>query len=130
MVRQLFQWGFEHGVMKEGYTKLLTIYHDNPEITEDNKRRTSIGITAPLGTKADGQVGYMTVSSGKYAVGHFETDGKEAYSRAWAYMFGKWLPESGYLPEDNPPFEVYINDPGTHPEGKQLIDIYVPVKKI
>ena len=132
MIEKLFKWGFEHGVMKEGETKLLAIYHDNPEITEDNKRRTSIGITVPDGTKADGQFGSMTVSAGKYAVGHFiidKKDGTEGYSRAWSYMFGEWLPESGYLPDDNPPFEAYVNDPGTHPERKQLIDIYIPVKQ-
>lgn len=68
MIEKLFQWGFKHGVMRENETKLLAIYHDNPEITEDGRRRTSVGITVPKGTKADGEFGEMTIPVGKYAI--------------------------------------------------------------
>jgi AraC family transcriptional regulator len=40
------------------------------------------------------------------------------------------MPESGYQPDDRPPFELYLNDPKEHPEGKFVVDIYIPVKPL
>ena len=50
--------------------------------------------------------------------------------KAWDEVMGKWLPESGYQPDDRPCYELYHNDPKTHPEGKFLVDICVPVKPL
>ena len=43
---------------------------------------------------------------------------------------GQWLPESGYQAADAPCFEVYLNEPEQHPEGKHIVDIYEPVKPL
>jgi AraC family transcriptional regulator len=43
---------------------------------------------------------------------------------------GEWLPESGYQPDDRPAYELYHNDPKTHPQGKFIIDICMPVKPL
>lgn len=37
-------------------------------------------------------------------------------------------PESGYLPDDRPSFEMYHNDPKSYPKGKCLVDICIAVK--
>lgn len=128
MIGRLFAWGSSNGVMQPGVTKLLAVYHDNPEFTEDDKRRTSICLTVPNDTQPDGDFGKTTIPAGKYAIGHFSLDNGEQHSRAWQYIYGEWLPASGYQPDDGATFEEYVNDPSTHPENKHLIDIYLPVK--
>jgi len=46
---------------------------------------------------------------------------------AWDRVYGKWLPESGYLPDDKPCFEMYPEEPK---DGKFTVDICVPVKPL
>jgi AraC family transcriptional regulator len=71
----------------------------------------------------------MTIPGGSYAIGHFEID-DQGYEAAWNSIYGAWLPESGYQPDDRPAFEHCKNDPKEHPEGKSIVDIYVPVKPL
>ncbi|MBN2395127.1 MAG: GyrI-like domain-containing protein [Candidatus Atribacteria bacterium] len=49
---------------------------------------------------------------------------------AWNAVFGGWLPESGYQPDDGPCYEFYHNNPEEHTEHKHIIDICVPVKPL
>ena len=91
--------------------------------------RTSVCITVPEDTQVDGEVGKMTIPGGSYAIGHFEIDDK-GYEDAWNSIFSVWLPESGYQPDDRLAFEHCINNPEEHPEGKHIVDIYVPVKPL
>jgi AraC family transcriptional regulator len=43
----------------------------------------------------EGRDRVMEIPAGKYAMARFELDPSE-YGAAWAYVYGKWLPESGY----------------------------------
>ena len=86
-------------------------------------------VTVPEDTPVDGEIGKMTVPGGKYAVAHFEID-VDQYSDAWNAVYGGWLPESGYQPEDGPCYELCLNNPEEHPESKHIVDICVPVKPL
>lgn len=127
---------FSHGSLKKSShgrelrfpeTKSLSIYHDNPELTDDDKLRVSVGITAGEDTGVSGEVGKMLIEGGKYALGRFELAGDE-YGKAWQAMYGEWLPQSGFQPDDRPCFELYHNNPEEHPEGTCILDICIPVK--
>ncbi|MEK5247042.1 GyrI-like domain-containing protein [Bacillus sp. FSL R9-9530] len=128
MIEKLFHYaaGENYHVFED--TKVLTIYHDHHEFTEDYHLRTSLCITI-LDEVVEGNsdIGLMTIPSGKYAVGHFEIF-QEEYKGAWDFLYGEWLPNSGYKPRDSYPFEVYRNDPRQHPENKHIVDIYVPIE--
>ncbi len=90
--------------MEYGKTKILTVYHDNPESTNETQLRTSLCMTIPDTAKIaeQGDIGSIRIS-GKYAAGHFEIYQNE-YTQAWAYMYGQWLPNSGCQPRDAFPF--------------------------
>jgi AraC family transcriptional regulator len=126
---KLFQWAGPRGLLRFPETKLLSVYHDNPEITEADKRRTDVCMTVPEDTKVEGEIGKTTIAGGKYAVARFEVT-VDRYGDAWNAVFGGWLPQSGYQPVDGPCFEVYHNDPEKHPEHKHIFDICVPVKPL
>ena len=111
-------------------TELLAVYHDNPEITKDENRRISMCLTVPQQSKITDEFGQMMLPAGEYAVGHFSLDNGEQRAEAWQRMFGEWLPNSGYQPDDRQVFEVYLNDSNMHPEKKHLIDIYLPIKSL
>jgi len=110
---------------------VLAMYHDNPEFTEADQFRTSLGMTVPKHFKinAEGSLSKMTLSKGLYAVGHFVIT-KEQFPYIWDYMYQKWLTESGYMPSDAPPFEVYLNDPSKDERGMIDVVIYLPVEPI
>jgi len=126
---KLFKWAGARDLLNFPETKTMAIYHDNPDITDESKLRTSMCITVPEGTEVDGEIGKMIVEGGKHAIGHFELDVDE-YEQAWKTIYGDWLPQSGYQPDDKPCFEIYHNDPNEHPKNKHIVDICIPVKPL
>lgn len=124
---KLMKWAAPRGLINFPETKVMAVYHDDPSITDESKLRLSCCISVPENTEVGGEIGRMTVSGGKYAVARFEC-GADGYPDAWKSFYGGWLPESGYQPDDKPPFELYLNDPKEHPENKHIFEIWMPVK--
>jgi AraC family transcriptional regulator len=125
---KLMGWAGPRGLLQP-QMQSMAVYHDDPKVTSEDRLRLSVCITAPEDTKVDGEIGKMTVPAGKYAFARFTLNPNE-YPRAWDAVMGKWLPESGFQPDDRPCFELYLNDPKTHPEGLHIVDICVPVKPL
>jgi AraC family transcriptional regulator len=126
---RLMRWAGPRGLLQFPKTQILGVYHDDPEITDPSKLRSSACITVPEGTGVDGEIGLMTVAGGKFAVAHFEIS-KEQFQEAWNELTGKWMPDSGYQPDDRPCYELYLNDPKEHPEGKFIVDLCMPVRPL
>ncbi len=65
------------------------------------------------------------IPEGQYAVFHYK--GSSADSSIFQYIFGEWLPKSGYELDDRPHFEIlgaqYKNN---DPESEE--EIWIPVK--
>jgi AraC family transcriptional regulator len=125
---KLFKWAGPRELVGP-QTKVMSVYHDAPDITDEDKLRLSVCITVPEDTKVEGEVGKMVVPGGKFAVGRFEIGGDE-YPHAWYTLMAGWMPESGYQPDDRLCYELYQNDPKEHPENKHILDICVPVKPL
>jgi AraC family transcriptional regulator len=129
LFNKLMAWAGPRNLLRFPETKVITIYHDNPDITEESRLRTDACITVPEDTQMEGEIGKAKIPAGKYAVAHFEIT-PDQYQDAWNAVYGGWLPESGYQPEDGPCYELYLNDPKQHPEGKHIVDICIPVKPL
>ena len=123
------KWAGPRGLLRFPETQLLTVYHDDPKITDENKLRTSACITVPQDTPVDGEVGKMAIPGGTFAVASFEIAGDE-FEDAWNTLMGGWMPESGYQPDDRLCYELCHNDPKQHPENKHIVDIWVPVRPL
>lgn len=129
LFEKLMKWAGPRGLLRFPETKVLTVYHDDPNITAEDKLRTSACITVPEDTPIEGEVGKMTIPGGKFAVARFEITGDE-FEEAWNMVMGGWLPESGYQPDDRLCYELYYNNPKEHPEKKYIVDICEPVKPL
>jgi AraC family transcriptional regulator len=127
---KLFKWAGSRGLLRFPETKVMSVYYDNPEITDEDKLRLDVCISIPEDAAVDGDVGKMTLPGGKYAVARFELSSAEQYQDAWTAVCMGWLPESGYQPDDRPAFENYLNDPSKDPEGKHIVEICMPVKPL
>jgi AraC family transcriptional regulator len=125
----MMRWAGPRKLMELPTTQALIIYHDNPEITPDDRLRLSVCLTVPEETEVDGEIGKMTVPGGDYAVAHFEV-GPDDYGPAWQWVYGTWLPKSGYQPDDRPSFEMHPGNGEETGSGKRRVDICVPVRPL
>lgn len=126
---KLMAWAGPRGVLQQPDMKMLSIYHDDPDITTDERLRVEVCVSIPEEMAVEGEIGKMLVAGGQYAVGRFELSAQE-YTAAWQAIYGEWLPQSGYQPDDRPAYELYLNNPEEHPEHKHIVDICVPVKPL
>jgi len=117
------------GFLRFPETKALAVYHDNPDITETDKLRSGACITVPPETAAEGEIGRMKIGGGLFAVTRFEIAPSE-FGEAWNALMRDWLPESGCQPDNRMCYEVYLNDPKDHPQGKFIIDICEPIRPL
>lgn len=123
---RLFSWAGPRGLIGGKDFKSLVIYHDDPNVTIEDKLRMSVCITVPSDTKVGGDVGKMEIEAAKYVIARFELSAQD-FQQAWDWVYGQWFPTSGYQPDDKPCFEMYPEEPK---DGKFIVDICVPVKPI
>jgi AraC family transcriptional regulator len=125
---RLCSWAGPRGLLGSPDAKYIIIYHDSPDITDQDKLRTSVCVSVPANTEVSGEVGKLIVDKGDYAVGRFHVIGEE-FGQAWEWMYGRWLPASGYQADERMCFELYPQQ-GTDENGKMVVDIYIPVKPL
>lgn len=121
---KLFSWAGPRGLIGGKDFKSLVVYHNDPNVTIDDKLRMSVCITVPPETKVEGEVGKMNIEAAKYVIARFELSAQD-FQEAWDWVYGQWLPTSGYQPDDKPCFEMYPEEPK---DGKFIVNICVPVK--
>ena len=127
LFKALFTFAEANNLIIPGVTKVLTMYDDNPFITEDTNLRTSIAMTIPV-TANVVETDEICVSQikGKFGVGHFELGVKD-YEAAWQYMYQNWLLKEPHRIRDAVPFELYVTDPPKNFKTTSLTDIYLPI---
>ena len=126
--QKLMQWAGPRGLLRFPQTRVLGVYHDNPDITETGKLRSDACITVPAGTEVGPEIGLMTIPGGLFAVAHAEISPDE-FGQPWDALI-LWLAENGYQPDDRICYELYLNEPESHPEGKFILDICEPIKPL
>lgn len=131
LLERLLDFAKDHHIVLDQDNWILSMYHDNPEFGEQSQFRTSICITLPenFQFEEDGIIGKMDLEGGLYAVGHFEIY-ENQFGGAWDYMYEQWLTQSGYMPRNYNPFEVYKTSPEEIMDGIQQVNIYVPIEPI
>lgn len=123
---KLMQWAYPRGLATAPEMKLLSVYHDNPNITEKDKLIADAGMVVAEGFRGNGEIGQYRIDGGIYAVGRFEIS-MEEFPSAWNVMF-ELVSEHGCQCTKGYHYEIYQNNREEHPERKWVIDICIPVK--
>lgn len=114
-------------------TLVIGIGLDDPEVTPADKCRYDACVTVPDGTAGEGEVGVYDIPTGKYAIsritGEYVNISKNI-GPAWRELYGNWLPDSGYQPDDRPCLELYVESEEECKAGKYVIDLCVPIKPL
>lgn len=128
LFNQVFDFAKKNDLIVEGWTKVMTLYHDNPFITKENDLRTSVAMMVPLDAKIDETEDITSMMiQGKYLVGHYHLSPKE-YGEAWNMIYQEYLLKGDEKPRDTFPFEMYITEPPRKFSDKSYTDIYIPIE--
>jgi AraC family transcriptional regulator len=75
---------------------------------------------------AEGEINKMSINKSKCIVGHFEVS-PDNFETSWRSLF-IWMADNGYKKANENAFEIYHNDFRKHPEGKAIVDLYIPIE--
>lgn len=127
--QNLFTAGIEH----------LAIFHDDPKLTEIDKRRTDICLTIHKPAVERDGIRVMDIPGGRYAVfthiGPYDEVGP-----TYDAIYGEWVPANCQCEDcdcgddckcilrDAPAYEKYCNDPCKTEPAKLKTEIYIPIQ--
>ena len=120
---KLMQWVLPRGLMMPE-SKLLSVFHDNPEVTKVESLISDACLIVDTLVKTDGAINARTIAGGTFAVGRLEI-AIEEFSQAWQCVF-QLLAEHG-CQIAGVGYEIYHNNRDEHPERKWVVDICIPV---
>jgi AraC family transcriptional regulator len=123
-VERLIAWAERHSLADGQW---LGYQWDNPEITSLKDCRYYAAVEAERFTPK-GEIGRFRFPP--LLVAQVEIRGGiDLEVRALQWLFGAWLPKSGYVPDDHPCFESWIGRPFAH--GKEWFELHVqlPVRR-
>lgn len=124
---QLIRWSKARGLINPD-TKFIGFIPDNPETIDLSKCRYLACVTVPEETRPQGAVDVRWMpTKGSYLVYTFERtspDFPKVYFDVADYLFGHYLPEYGYVPDDKPLIEMYRYG---ETKSSVLVDLYIPV---
>jgi AraC family transcriptional regulator len=126
--RQLSQWAYPRG-LNENNSMVLGVVRSNTVITPEDKLIYDACITVPESIKADRWVDIQVLPGGKFAIHHCEIE-ENRDEEAWLSLVLNWLASSDYQPDDRPLYQIYYNDPDTHPLKHQILDLCLPIKPL
>ncbi|MCI2230075.1 AraC family transcriptional regulator [Polaribacter sp. MSW13] len=121
---KLVKWATPKGLINEE-TRMVTIYHDSPKITDPNNLRMSACIVLNDPIELDGKVNLKIVSPTKCIVSRLEITPFE-FQQAWESSFA-FMVTNGYKKSEIDPFEIYYNNAAEHPENKFIVDLCIPI---
>ncbi|WP_326533881.1 AraC family transcriptional regulator [Pseudorhodoferax sp.] len=107
-------------------TRWLAVYFDDPQAVPERQLHARAGLSLPAGAAAPPGLAAFTLGGQRCAVLHHR--GPYATMRAaYAWLYGRWLVETGHAAADLPVFEDYLNNPrDTAPEDLRT-DICLPL---
>jgi AraC family transcriptional regulator len=112
--KRFARWCKQHALPKPGHA-LIGIAQDNPEITLPRHCRYDCCVQVTSAMRAEGHVGIQRFAGGRYACRRFSGTVADI-NDAWIRLYGDWLPNSGWQPDDQPAIEIY--DAGVDFDGE------------
>lgn len=127
---RLLIWLGTHQLFHPGL-RLGGIYMNDPESVPPGELQSLAGVIGLEESQLPDNsiLECQTLPTGKYAVLRFKGPYNHLHD-AYQWLFGQWLPQSGYEPGNAPVFEEYLNNPREVPPKDLLTDIHLPLKLI
>ena len=123
-VQRLVAWAERHGLADGSW---LGYQWENPEITALKDCGYYIAVVAER-FEPRGEIGRYRFPPMRVAQVEIR-GGIELELRALQWLYGSWLPRSGYVPDDQPGFEAFLGRPFAH--GTTYFELYaqIPIRR-
>ena len=122
--QRLVAWAARQG-FAEG--QWLGYQWDNPEITPLEDCRYHVAVEAE-GFRPKGEISQFEFP--RMVVAEVEIRGGiDLELRALQWLYGTWLPRSGYVPDDHPCFEAWIGRPFAHGTTYFELHVQLPIRR-
>ena len=108
-------------------TRSFGIYYDDPSATPVDALRSEACITVPDDWAPSGDLQRREIGGGRYAVVSHVGPYAEL-GRAYTWLYGTWLAQSGEEAADAPCVEAYLNDARTIPPAELRTEIWLPLR--
>lgn len=127
-ITRLTRWAEARGLVDGQW---LGYMWDDPEIVPPEKCRYDVGLEIPATGAAAlpaGEIGRFEFPAMQVAEVEVR-GGIELEMRALDWLFGTWLPASGYVPTEQPCFEAWIGRPFAHGTEHFELRVQIPVER-
>lgn len=128
LYNKLTTWAASEGLLSPERHNIV-VYHDPVKITEDSRKKISLGISVPEETKTAVDIGKMKLQGGDYFISRYSLRDEE-YNEAWNRLYRYSLPENNLQPADGFCFELYPTDVKSNEKYSSVVDICVPVNRL
>ncbi|MEO5760554.1 MAG: GyrI-like domain-containing protein, partial [Mesorhizobium sp.] len=122
---QLFGTLYARGQGNPGM-RMIGVYLDDPDIVAVDKLRSYACVAADAGLSLAAPLESKEIDGGDYAVLRHKGPYAEMH-KAYAWLYGEWLPKSGRRLRETVMFEEYLNNPRDVPPTELLTDINLPL---
>jgi AraC family transcriptional regulator len=122
---KLFVYAASHDLLCD-QTRSIGLYYDDPKSVATNQLRAMACITLNHDVELagdDSSLQTVEIPPGRCATLLHQGSYAEL-EKPYDWLFGHWLPESGYEVADFPCFEEYLNDPKETPPSELVTKIY------
>jgi len=122
----LCRWAGPRGLLGPGHT-WFSLSYDDPTVTAAEKLHYDACISIDEKTAIDDAVGVHEIAARRVARARYEGPAA-GIAAAYLELYREWLPQSGFLPADQPPMDIYRPELGNAPERDHYVmDICIPV---
>jgi AraC family transcriptional regulator len=104
----------------------VAVYYDSPADTPAANLRSHAGVVVAPGELPAG-FDAVHLPGGRQAVLTLRGP-YDGIAAAWDWLYGQWLPQSGEVPADLPPFETYPNSPAETAPADLITEIRMPLR--
>ena len=122
---RLFALGAAHGLLMPG-TRDFGVYYDDPGSVPEEELRAFAGLAVGPETVCPDDFEEAEIPAVRAACLLYQGPYADL-DRAYHFLYGRWLPQSGQEPADYPAFEEYLNDPKSLPPTEWLTEICLPL---
>ena len=121
--QKMMEWAFLKGLFNP-QTKVLSICHDDPEVTPTEKLRLDCCVTVDDSFTPEGEVEVQTIPDGEYVV-LTHRGSYDGLADSYRWLYGEWLSTSAREFANRPPFEIYVNNPNDTSEDDLVTKICI-----
>lgn len=106
---------------------MKALYYSDPTRVPEDELRSVAGVAVTDGFAMTAPLEAVETRGGDYAVLHYKGPYADM-QKAYRWLYGEWLTQSGRVPDDAPCMEVYLNNPRDTAPADLLTDICLPLK--